>query len=225
MNRKTVMAIGGVAALTLAGGLGVWAQDALQPAKMSFFITSVGSGKGADFGGLAGADAHCTSLAKAAGSPKTSWKAYLSTGGAGAVNARDRIGKGPWYNAKGVMVARDLADLHGEAPNMSKANELTEKGGMVNGRGDTPNQHDILTGSKKDGTLATAADGAPLTCANWTSSATGETSPKANVGHFDRQGGGADPTSWNAAHATRACSQPDLVATGGNGYLYCFATN
>lgn len=225
MNRKTVTAMAGVAALSLAGGLGVWAQDALQPAKMSFFITSVGSGKGADFGGLAGADAHCAALAKAAGSPKTSWKAYLSTGGPGGVNARDRIGQGPWYNARGVVVAANLAELHGEAPNMTKANQLNEKGAMVNGRGDTPNQHDILTGSKKDGTLATAADGAPLTCANWTSSATGEGSPKANLGHFDRQGGGADPTSWNAAHASRACSQPDLVATGGAGYLYCFASN
>lgn len=221
MIGKTTAMVAGAALLTLAGGLGVGAQSALQPAKMSFFITSVGSGKGADFGGLAGADAHCASLAKAAGSPKTSWKAYLSTGGAGAVNARDRIGKGPWYNARGVEVAKDLADLHGEAPNMSKVNELTEKGGTVKGRGDTPNEHDLLTGSKKDGTLATNEQGQPLTCNNWTSSGAG----MAKVGHFDRQGGGADPTSWNAAHDTRGCSQPDLVATGGAGYLYCFASN
>jgi hypothetical protein len=221
MIGKTTAMVAGAALLALAGGLGVGAQSALQPAKMSFFITSVGSGKGADFGGLAGADAHCASLAKAAGSPKTSWKAYLSTGGAGAVNARDRIGKGPWYNARGVEVAKDLADLHGEAPNMSKVNELTEKGGTVKGRGDTPNEHDLLTGSKKDGTLATNDQGQPLTCNNWTSSGAGA----AKVGHFDRQGGGADPTSWNAAHDTRGCSQPDLVATGGAGYLYCFASN
>lgn len=221
MNGRTMAMAAGAMALALAGGVGVWAQNALQPAKMSFFITSVGSGKGADLGGLAGADAHCAQLAKAAGSPKTNWKAYLSTGGAGAVNARDRIGAGPWYNAHGVEVAKNLADLHGEAPNMSKANELTEKGTVVKGRGDTPNEHDILTGSKKDGTLATNAEGQPLTCNNWTSSSAG----MARVGHFDRQGGGDDPTSWNSAHNSRACSQADLVATGGAGYLFCFAPN
>jgi hypothetical protein len=209
-------AVSAVALGVLAGGAAVMAAGSAPDPKFSFFITSAGSGKGADLGGLAGADAHCNALAKAAGSTKTNWKAYLSTTGAGGVNARDRIGRGPWYNVRGVQVAKDLAELHGEAPNMTKANELTEKGTTVNGRGDTPNMHDILTGSNLDGTASAN------TCSNWTSSAdTGS----AHVGHFDRQGGGANPTSWNFAHASSGCSQAKLVSTGGNGFFYCFAPN
>ena len=190
--------------------------------KMTFFITSEGSGNGAALGGLKGADQHCQSLAKAAGVGNKTWRAYLSTsgsGGAKAENARDRIGKGPWYNAKGVMVAKDVNDLHGESNNLNKQNSITEKGEVVNGRGDTPNQHDILTGSQPDGTAFT--DGQDHTCSNWTSSGDGS----AQVGHHDRQGGGANPTSWNSSHASKGCSQANLVATGGSGRFYCFATN
>jgi len=192
------------------------------PEKMSFFITSVGSGKGAALGGLAGADAHCQSLAKAAGAGRKTWHAYLSTtktGGGKKVNARDRIGKGPWYNVKGVMVAKDVADLHSENNKLGKENSLTEKGEVVNGRGDTPNQHDILTGSQLDGTAF--ADGKDHSCGNWTSGSEGS----AEVGHHDRQGGGTNPTSWNSAHPSKGCSQENLVGTGGSGRFYCFATN
>jgi hypothetical protein len=186
---------------------------------MSFFITSAGSGNGANLGGLNGADAHCAALATAVGAGGKTWQAYLSTQGAGGVNARDRIGTGPWFNAKGVQIAANVAELHSEAALTGKENSLTEAGNTVNGRGDEPNQHDILTGSQADGTAFT--DGADHTCNNWTSSSEGA----AAVGHFDRQGGGANPTSWNSAHASRSCSQEDLIATGGNGYFYCFATN
>jgi hypothetical protein len=189
------------------------------PEKMSFFITSVGSGNGANLGGLAGADQHCQSLAKAAGAGRKTWRAYLSAGGQKPVNARDRIGKGPWYNAKGVMVAKDVADLHSENNKLSKENSLTEKGEVVNGRGDKPNQHDILTGSQLDGTAF--ADAAANSCNNWTSGGEGS----AAVGHHDRQGGGTNPTSWNFAHPSKGCSQENLVATGGSGRYYCFATN
>ena len=191
------------------------------PDKMSFFITSSGPGNGAALGGLAGADQHCQNLAKAAGSTKT-WRAYLSTtaaDGKPAVNARDRIGKGPWMNSKGVVVATSVADLHSDNNKLGKENSLTEKGEVVNGRGDTPNQHDILTGSQLDGTV-TPGD-ADTTCKNWTS--TGEGS--ANVGHHDRQGGGTNPTSWNFSHGSKGCTQANLVATGGAGKFYCFATN
>ncbi len=187
---------------------------------LSFFITSVGSGKGADLGGLAGADAHCQSLAKAAGAGNRTWRAYLSaaaSGGQAAVNARDRIGSGPWYNAKGVKVADNVADLHSDNNKLSKENSITEKGAVVNGRGDTPNQHDILTGAQADGTAFT--DGADHTCSNWTGGGEGS----AQVGHHDRQGGGPAPTSWNSSHGSRGCSQANLIATGGNGYYYCFA--
>lgn len=187
---------------------------------MSFFITSTGSGNGANLGGLAGADAHCAALAQAAGSRGKTWRAYLSVhadGNQPAVNARDRIGFGPWYNAKGVMVAENLNQLHSEFMQLGKENSLTESGNMVNGRGDTPNQHDILTGSTVDG--RTIDDGSNHTCNNWTSSGEGT----AQVGHFDRQGGGANPNSWNSAHGSRACDQESLVATGGAGYFYCFA--
>ncbi len=186
---------------------------------MSFFITSVGSGNGANLGGLEGADAHCAALATAVGAGGKTWRAYLSTQGAGGVNARDRIGTGPWFNAKGVQIAANVAELHSEAALTGKENSLTEAGNTVKGRGDEPNQHDILTGSQADGTAFT--DGTDHTCNNWTSSSEGT----AAVGHFDRQGGGANPTSWNSAHASRSCSQEDLIATGGNGYFYCFATN
>ena len=186
-----------------------------KPGGPSFFITSVGSGKGADLGGLEGADKHCQALAQAAGAGNRTWRAYLSAGGAKPVNAKDRIGAGPWENAKGVVVATSVADLHGDASKLSKENSLTEKGAVVNGRGDTPNTHDILTGSNLDGTLA----GETLTCNNWTSSAEGS----AQVGHHDRQGGGTNPNSWNSAHPSKGCSQDNLVATGGAGLFYCFA--
>ncbi|MEZ5289948.1 MAG: hypothetical protein R2745_02610 [Vicinamibacterales bacterium] len=189
-------------------------------APLGFFITSVGKGDGANLGGIAGADAHCQALAKAAGAGNREWRAYLSAAAANgqpAVNARDRIGSGPWYNAKGVMVASSVADLHSDNNKLGKENSLTEKGTVVNGRGDTPNQHDILTGSNLDGTLATGAG--DTTCGNWTSNGAGS----ALLGHFDKQGGGTNPTSWNSAHPSKGCSQPNLVATGGAGYFYCFA--
>lgn len=207
-----------VAAIAMTGTILVHAQASPQ---MSFFITSVGSGKGADLGGLAGADAHCQALAKAVGAGGKTWRAYLSTtaaDGKPAVHAKDRIGSGPWYNAKGEVVAKDLADLHGAAAAFTKQSALNEKGGVVNGRGDTPNQHDILTGSKADGTVADG-DAASATCGNWTSSSAGS----AMVGHFDRTGGGAAPTSLNAAHPSKGCSQENLVGTGGAGLFYCFA--
>ena len=198
---------------------------AAQQNTMSFFITSAGSGDGANLGGLAGADARCKQLADAsgvAGASGKTWHAYLSakaSGGQPAVNAKDRIGNGPWYNAKGVMVAQNVADLHSDNNKLGKENSLTEKGLPVNGRGDAPNQHDILTGSLMTGMLA--SDTTDTTCNNWTSNATGA----AYVGHHDRQGGGANPTSWNSAHLSRGCSQENLVGTGGNGYFYCFAIN
>lgn len=203
-------------AMLIVSGLPALAQNASE--KMSFFITSTGPGNGAALGGLAGADQHCQTLAKAVGAGNRTWRAYLSTGGPSAVNARDRIGKGPWYNAKGVVVAKDVEDLHGANNNLKKDTSITEKGEVVNGRGDTPNQHDILTGSQPDGT--TFADG-DHSCKNWSSSAEGS----AEVGHHDRQGGGANPTSWNSSHASKGCSQANLVATGGSGRFYCFATN
>lgn len=188
---------------------------------MSFFITSVGSGDGGNLGGLDGADKHCAMLAEAAGVRGKTWHAYLSqqaTGGKSAINARDRIGKGPWKNAKGVVVATSVDDLHSDANKLSKENSLTEKGAVVNGRGDTPNTHDILTGSTLEGRVQPGTDDS--TCSNWTSSA--ETA-SGSVGHHDRQGGGANPTSWVFAHPSRGCSQKNLQATGGNGLFYCFA--
>jgi hypothetical protein len=191
----------------------------------SFFVTSVGSGNGANLGGLAGADMHCQTLAAAAGAGNRTWRAYLSAAAANgqpAVNARDRIGSGPWYNAKGEMIAKDVSALHSDANNLKKQTALTEKGGTINGVGDTPNQHDILTGSQADGTLQPpTAPNTDATCGNWTSADAGA----AQLGHVDRQGGGAAATSWNSAHASRGCSQQNLVGTGGNGYFYCFAAN
>ena len=188
---------------------------------MSFFITSVGMGDGAKLGGLAGADAHCQRLAEAAGVTGKTWHAYLSQQAQGslkAINARDRIGKGPWMNAKGVVVATSVDDLHSDNNKLSKENSLTEKGAVVNGRGDTPNTHDILTGSDSEGrALPGTAD---TNCKNFTSNAaTGSTM----LGHHDRTGGGN--TSWNAVHASRGCGQSNLVATGGAGLFYCFAAN
>ncbi len=191
-----------------------------QQNEMSFFITSVGSGDGANLGGLAGADAHCQQLAEAAGSRGKTWHAYLSAHASvnsPAVDARNRIGFGPWYNANGVEVATSINNLHSASNNLNKQTALTENGATVNGRGDNPNQHDILTGSTLDG--REVEDGSNHTCSNWTSNGSGT----ANVGHFDRTGGGQNPTSWNAAHGSRGCSQSDLVGTGGNGYFYCFA--
>ena len=190
--------------------------------KMTFFITSSGTGNGAALGGLAGADQHCQMLAKAAGAGNRTWRAYLSaqaSGGQPAVNAKDRIGKGPWYNAKGVMVAKDVQDLHSDSNNLKKDTSISEKGEVLNGRGDTPNQHDILTGAQLDGSVFPGE--ADKTCKNWTS--TGEGS--AQVGHHDRQGGGDNPTSWNSAHGSKGCTQQNLVATGGAGRFYCFAIN
>jgi hypothetical protein len=191
-----------------------------QASPMSFFITSTGPGNGANLGGLEGADRHCHTLAAAAGgATNLQWRAYLSAiprDGAAAVNARDRIGTGPWFNAKGVKVADNVADLHSENNKLSKENSLTEKGIVVNGRGDQPNMHDILTGSQLDGTAYTAEG--YTNCDNWTSSGAGG----ARVGHHDRVGGGEHPTSWNSAHSSRGCGQENLRATGGNGLFYCF---
>ncbi|MBL4602304.1 MAG: hypothetical protein JKY84_06150 [Emcibacteraceae bacterium] len=202
--------------LALISALFVYNTAQAQDSSLSFFITSKGSGEGANLGGLNGADMICKSLATAAGQGDKNWKAYLSTNGEGGVNAKDRIGDGPWYNAKGVMVAMNVADLHSDNNKLSKENSLTEMGMMVNGRGDSPNMHDIITGSNLDGTAS------EMTCNNWTSSAE---EGGANAGHHDRSGGGANPTSWNFAHPSRGCSQPNLIATGGNGYFYCFAAN
>ncbi|MBI1202944.1 MAG: lectin [Rhodopseudomonas sp.] len=195
-----------------------------QQASMSFFVTSVGPGKGADLGGLAGADAHCQKLAVSAGAGTKTWKAYLSTQGAGAVNARDRIGKGPWVNAKGVTIAKDVAELHGDN-HLTKQTALSEKAEVINGRGDKPNRHDILTGSQTDGTAFPADK--DMTCKNWTSSTQGS----AMLGHADRIGlrDDAPSHSWNTSHPSRGpdggCSQADLRSTGGDGLLYCFAAN
>ena len=191
-----------------------------QTPRPSFFITSTGPGNGASLGGLEGADRHCEMLADAAGYGDRTWRAYLSTSaaeGRPAVNARDRIGTGPWYNVKGTLVARNVDDLHSESNRLNKENSLDEKGQVVNGRGDSPNRHDILTGSQLDGTAFPA--GTDTTCGNWTSSGTGA----AQVGHHDRQGGGANPTSWNSAHPSRGCSQEDLRGSGGDGLFHCFA--
>ena len=189
---------------------------------MTFFITSAGSGKGADFGGLAGADKHCQTLAAAAGAGGRTWHAYLSTQGSGAVNARDRIGKGPWRNAKGVVVANNLDELHGASNNLGKQTSLTEKGEVVNGRGDTPNRHDIITGSRPDGTAFSVPE--DRTCGNYTKSGEGNVM----LGHHDRNGTNPDPVatvSWNSSHPSAGCSDPALAKTGSAGYLYCFATN
>jgi len=207
------------------GGGAPGAQQPRMP--MSFFVTSVGNGDGANLGGLAGADAHCQALAAAVGAGDKTWHAYLSTqaaNGQPAVNARDRIGSGPWYNAKGARVAQNVGDLHGDTLDqarvgnaLNKANDLTEKGDTIKGVGDMPNEHDMLTGSMPDGRAY--SDGMDHTCNNWTSDSMGA----AQLGHADRNGGGN--VSWNSAHPSRGCSQANLVTTGGAGHYYCFAIN
>ena len=218
----------GRAARIWAAGAAVFAALALsagaeaQQANMTFFVTSTGPGKGADFGGLSGADAHCQSLAQGVGAGSRTWRAYLSTsaaGGSAAVNAKDRIGSGPWQNVKGEVIAKDVADLHGPSNNLTKQTALTEKGEIINGRGDTPNTHDVLTGSQPDGTAFAGAD--DKTCGNWTKSGEGS----AVVGHHDRTGldDSAPAKSWNSSHGSRGCGVDALKATGGAGLLYCFA--
>jgi hypothetical protein len=221
MNKKCVYVVTAVA--LLIPGISAGAQKEMKEAKeadMSFFITSTGSGKGADYGGLAGADKHCQNLAAAAGAGKHTWHAYLSTTGSGGVNARDRIGKGPWYNAEGRLIARDLAELHGNN-GINRMTALTEKKTKVNGRAESPNQHDILTGSMPDGTASTASG--DTTCSNWSSSDKGS----ALLGHHDRWGTSdtEQARSWNSSHGSKGCSQPALVSTGGAGLLYCFAAD
>jgi hypothetical protein len=217
-----MMRVGACATLALLA-VGAVAVAQAQSPNMSFFVTSVGSGRGADYGGLEGADKHCQALAAAAGAGGRTWRAYLSTqasGSAPAVNAKDRIGKGPWQNAKGVVIAKDIAELHGDN-NLTKQTALTEKGDTVKGRGDTPNEHDILTGAQPDGTAFPA--GEDTTCGNWTKSGEGA----AIVGHADRTGLDTTPPalSWNSSHPSAGCSVDLLKKTGSAGYLYCFAVN
>jgi hypothetical protein len=221
-RRKIVVLTSSLAVL-----LGAFAmQTGAQQNAMSFFLTSVNPGKGADLGGLAGADQYCQNLATSVGAGGKVWRAYLSAAGGAsgaAVNARDRIGKGPWQNAKGVVVAASVDELHGNN-NLSKQTALTEKGEVVSGRGDPVNQHDILTGSDAEGRLALAASaGGDTTCGNWTKSGEGS----AFVGHHDRQGlnESAPMKSWNASHPSRGCSLDSLKSTGGSGLFYCFASN
>lgn len=220
MMRSMILASVGL----MAAGLAAPAL-AQQAGEMTFFVTSAGPGKGGDLGGIAGAGAQCAKLAQAAGSTGKTWHAYLSTQGANAVNARDRIGKGPWKNAKGQVVAKSVDDLHSDANNITKQTNLSEKGEVINGRGDTPNRHDILTGSTTEGRAFPA--GEDRTCNNWTSSTAGS----AMLGHHDRQGlrDDAPSKSWNSSHPSRGpdggCSQADLKSTGGDGLLYCFAVN
>jgi hypothetical protein len=195
-----------------------------QAQPMTFFVTSVGLGKGANLGGLEGADAHCQKLAEAAGAGNRTWRAYLSTQGPNAVNARDRIGKGPWHNARGQSIARDLEHLHGDTlelarlgNTLTRVTALSEKGEPIKGAGEKPNEHDILTGTQPDGRAYT--DGADHTCKNWTSDGEGT----AQVGHHDRAGG--PNISWNSVHPSRGCSQENLASSGGAGLFYCFAAN
>src|SRR5687768_9062587 len=197
------------------------AQD--KDTSMSFFVTSAGPGNGANLGGLDGADAHCQMLAGTGGPAKGNWRAYLSSSAADgkpAVNARDRIGKGPWYNAKGVKVADSVENLHSDKNNLNKETALDEKGNRVNARGDKPNKHDILTGSKSDGTAYPATPN--LTCENWTAGNSTKLPGAAQVGHHDREGNSPEGVSWNSAHASRGCGQEDLRSSGGDGLVYCF---
>lgn len=220
LQRSTAGALIGL----LIGGVALPMTAQATPTDMTFFVTSEGKGKGADLGGLEGADAHCQSLAKAAGSTKSNWRAYLSTtapGGEAGVNARDRIGKGPWQNVKGVVVAKNVEDLHSESSNVTKLTALTEKGEPVSGRGDAVNTHDILTGSDPSGNFSTA--GGDTTCSNWSSSTEGS----AIVGHHDRVGlkDTRHMKSWNSSHGSRGCSQDGLKSSGGAGLFYCFVAN
>lgn len=227
--RSVLVGIAAAIVLSLVGSYLVFAQGGAggqqaPPQPMSFFVTSVGPGNGGNLGGLAGADAYCQKLGTAAGRGAVTWHAYLSTQGAGAVNARDRIGSGPWYNKNGGRVAQNVGDLHGDTldqarigNSLTRATAISEEGKPINGVGSQPNQHDILTGSRPDGTAFT--DGMDHTCNNWTSNGMGS----AQVGHHDRTGGGN--TSWNSTHPSKGCSQENLVSTGGAGLLYCFAVN
>ena len=217
--RNWMSAAVGLMLMAAVASFGVSAQQN----EMSFFVTSVGSGNGANLGGLAGADTRCQTLAAAVGAGNRTWRAYLSAAardGQAAVNARDRIGSGPWRNAKGEVIATSVTDLHSDNNKITKETALTEKGEQVPGVGDTPNQHDILTGSAADGTLMVGEG--DTTCGNWTStSADGA----AQVGHHDRRGLNPGVNSWNSVHTSRGCSQENLVGTGGAGLLYCFAAN
>ena len=223
VSRTSVVIAASVALLGLGSNAGL-----AQQANVTFFITSAGPGKGGDLGGIEGADRHCQQLAQAAGAGNKTWRAYLSTqadGGAQPVNARDRIGRGPWQNTKGEAIAQNLDDLHSANNKINKQTALDEKGQMVNGRGDTPNRHDILTGSQPDGRAFAA--GEDRTCGNWSKSGQGA----AMVGHHDRQGLNEEPPakSWNSSHPSRGpgggCGQADLRSTGGDGLFYCFASN
>jgi hypothetical protein len=229
MNRRATFSLAATSLAATAAmlALAMGGSAIAQQAAMTFFVTSVGSGNGADLGGLAGADQRCQQLAQAAGGGGHTWHAYLSTqaaNGQPAANARDRIGKGPWTNAKGIVVAKDVAELHGQN-NLAKQTSLSEKGDVINGRGDTPNRHDALTGTQPDGTAFAA--GEDRTCGNWASSTKGA----AMLGHIDRQGLRDDDASksWNSSHPSRGpdggCSQNDLKSTGGDGLFYCFAIN
>jgi hypothetical protein len=220
MNTKIwIPLLAAIASAGLSATTPVEAQQA-----MTFFVSSAGKGNGADLGGLAGADAHCQALARTAGSTLTNWRAYMSTtepGGTEGVNARDRIGKGPWQNVKGVVVAKSVEDLHSASNNITKQTALTEKGETVPGRGDQVNTHDILTGSDPQGMFSTA--GGDTTCGNWTKNGEGS----AIVGHHDLQGlkDTRHMKSWNSSHGSRGCSQDALKASGGAGLIYCFAAN
>ncbi len=212
--KKTMFLAG---ALVVVLGVGALSAAAQEPSdNFSFFITSRNTGNGANFGGLAGADAHCQSLAAGVGAGENTWRAYLSTSGTDGVDARDRIGDGPWYNIRGVQVASSVAGLHSDDNNMTRETELNELGELVNGREQSPNQHDILTGSNLDGTAS------ENTCNNWS---TDTADSSAIVGHFDRTGGGDNPTSWNSAHASRGCSLENLRGSGGEGYIFCFVAD
>ena len=220
MNLRRVSTIAATALLGLVlGGCATYERYF----EMTFFVTSTGNGKGANFGGLEGADQHCQALASAVGAGHRTWRAYLSASpgrDSPTVNARDRIGSGPWHNAKGVLIASNVAELHGNN-HLNKQTALTEKGTVVNGSGDKPNMHDILTGSKPDGTAFSGDK--DMTCGNWTSNGKGH----AMVGHHDRVGLGDDAAarSWNSSHLSAGCSLADLKKTGGAGLLYCFASN
>ncbi len=223
MKYPHTLAAGALVSLMATGAGMVSAAQAQQP-DMTFFVTSVGKSSGADLGGLEGADAYCLALAKTASSPHTNWRAYLSTtapGGDAGVNARDRIGKGPWYNAKGVMVAKNVEDLHSSTNNVNKQTALSEKGEVISGRGDQVNRHDVLTGSDPAGNYSTA--GGDTTCGNWAKSGEGS----AIVGHHDRLGlkDSRHMNSWNSSHGTRGCSQELLKTSGGEGLFYCFVAN
>lgn len=211
MNKHSTIALSAIALTGLAAAGVALAQPPSGP--MSFFVTSAGSGNGGNLGGLEGADQICQNLAEAAGHGDRTWRAYLSTQGANAVNARDRIGPGPWFNARGARIAADVAELHGPANRLAVFTALDESGNQIPGSGFSPNRHDVLTGSQPDGTAYPA--GADMTCNNWTS-ASDEGGAKARVGHHDY-------AAWNSTHDSRGCSQPTLISTGGDGLFYCFA--